>query len=1027
MAKTYVPTHLHDDHSNINMVEIVTKFKDYVKKAKELGMPSVICTNHGVLTGWYERKQLLEENNMKYVHAVEAYVTWTLKEKIRDNYHICLYAKNYDGFKELNKLVSESFNREDGSFYYNPRISWEKIKNTSDNIIVATACLGGLIWQLKDDERFNEVLDWIIQNKHRVFLEIQPHDHPDQKKLNKLICELAKKHDLNIIASGDVHALNKEHDEARKVLQKSKNVTFTDEDKLDLTLKSYDEMVELFKKQGVVSDKEIEVALENTLRLLDMVEPFELDYSKKYPKLYKNSRKVLVEKIKEGIKFRGIDKLPKEERKKYYDRIKYELEVYRKNEAEDYLLLEDMVKTYARENGVSYGYGRGSVTGSLIAYLLKITEIDSVKRGLNFERFMHTERISLPDIDSDYSPNKRHIIQDFLMNHPDLYCAPIMTANTIALKGAIRDIGRGLEMPLSEVDEIAKNVEENEEYYRQKYPELFKYVDVAKGVITSIGQHAAGIAVSPIPLDEHMGLITTKDSKYPLTMLNMKEIDAQNYVKLDVLGLDTVEIISETCKLAGIDFVTPDTLDESDEEVWESIKHSNVGIFQWEGDYAHQIYKKLFSKETIDKIKKRNPNFSYIDLFSLGNAILRPSAESYRESVCNGEFYDNGHEALNEFLSSTLGRLVYQEQQIEFLVKFCGYTAGQADMIRRGIGKKQKEIIDKELPKIEKKFIETMTTKYGLTHNKAENIAKPFLQVFIDAANYSFNLNHAEAYSWLGYACAWLRYYYPLEFLTVALNVNSENEEKTARLIEYAEMRGIKINPIKFRYSRAGYALDKKTNSIYKGIKSIKYLNESVGEELYKLKDEKFETFTDLLYKIHQNSIADFRQLKILATLNFFEEFGGNSKLLKIIDKYESKLKNKNLKDTTKQKRLQEVKEYELSLNDTKLGIKDQIKAEIEYYGYAATTNPKVPKSVYIVTDIVTKYNNPILHLYRLNDGEILTIKCFKQDMKYNMFGKFNIIKIKEIVERKKRRLIDGEWKEIDEIEQVLKSWDVLK
>src|SRR5690606_1803449 len=146
--------------------------------------------------------------------------------------------------------------------------------------------------------------------------------------------------------------------------------------------------------------------------------------------------------------------------------------------------------------GVSYGYGRGSVTGSLIAYLLKITEIDSVKRGLNFERFMHTERISLPDIDSDYSPNKRHIIQDFLMNHPDLYCAPIMTANTIALKGAIRDIGRGLEMPLSEVDEIAKNVEENEEYYRQKYPELFKYVDVAKGVITSIGQHAAGIAVS---------------------------------------------------------------------------------------------------------------------------------------------------------------------------------------------------------------------------------------------------------------------------------------------------------------------------------------------------------------------------------------------------------------------------------------------------------------------------------------------------------------------------------------------------
>jgi DNA polymerase-3 subunit alpha len=223
-------------------------------------------------------------------------------------------------------------------------------------------------------------------------------------------------------------------------------------------------------------------------------------------------------------------------------------------------------------------------------------------------------------------------------------------------------------MPLSEVDEIAKNIEESEQYYRDRYPELFHYVDLIQGTVVSIGAHACGIAVSPIPLDEHMGLITTIDNetKQPvvLTQINMKEIDAQNFVKLDVLGLDTVEIISNTVDLAGLNWedILPENLDSEDEKVWESILENNIAIFQWESDFAHQVYKDLFSKETIAKIKQVHPNFSYMDLFSLGNAILRPAGASYRESVMQGEFYDNGHEALNRFLAPTLGRLAYQEQ-----------------------------------------------------------------------------------------------------------------------------------------------------------------------------------------------------------------------------------------------------------------------------------------------------------------------------------------------------------------------------
>lgn len=864
LDKVYTPLHMHSDASNFNMTEVINKYTQYVDKAVDLGMHSICFTEHGNTIGWYNKKKYTEEQGLKYIHASEMYLTWTLEEKIRDNYHITLIAKNFEGFKELNRLTSKSFNRKDGSFYYNPRITWNDIKNTSSNIIILSACLGGIIWQMhkSNDPNLSEVLDWMEDNKDRVFLEVQNHYHIEQIKYNKLLRSIANERGMKLVGTGDYHAVDEKSDEARKILQKAKRIQFSDEDSFKLHMKSYDELFNEFMKQGIWDESEIEDFLELTNTIAHSVEPFKLDYSKKYPKLYPNSHEVLQLKIAEGIKFREINKLPHEDKAVYAERIQHELDTYETNEAEDYLLLEDMVKTFARENDVAYGYGRGSVSGSIIAYLMQITEMDSIQRNLNFERFMNKERISLADVDSDYDPNKRYLIQDFLMNHPELYCAPIMTANTIALKGAIRDIGRGLEMSLSEVDEIAKGAEENEGYYRDKYPKLFKYVDIVIGTITSIGQHACGIAVSPIPLDENMGLITTSDSEYPLTMLNMKEIDAQNYVKLDILGLDTTSIISDTARLAGIPFPTPQTLDADDEKVWKSVIDSNISIFQWESDFAHQVYKDLFSDETIYRIRQKNPNFSFIDLLSLGNAILRPSGASYRDSVMQGEFYDNGHPALNEFLAPTLGRLVYQEQQMEFLVKFCGYTGGQADLVRRGIGKKSKEIIDNEVPKIESKFIETMVRDYELSGEEAEKIAKPFMQVFLDSANYGFSVNHSDAYSWMGYASAWLRYYYPLEFITASLNVNIGKEDKTNRLVEYAKSQNVDINPIKFRYSKAGYMFDKETNSIYQGIHPVKFLNSQVAEGLYELRNNNYNTFTDLLMDIKEATTIDIASVR---------------------------------------------------------------------------------------------------------------------------------------------------------------------
>lgn len=224
-------------------------------------------------------------------------------------------------------------------------------------------------------------------------------------------------------------------------------------------------------------------------------------------------------------------------------------------------------------------------------------------------------------------------------------------------------------------------------YSQKKYPDVFKYVDLVNGVVVSVGNHPAGCVVSPIPVDEWFGTFTTSSDEYPVSLLNMKEIDSLNFVKLDILGLDNIGLIYKTCDLAGIPFATPDNIPADDMVVWNSIKDDTTMIFQWESQSATAYLKQLFSDETIARIREKNPNFSYMDLLSIGNGAIRPAGESYRDKLAQGIYQDNGHEALNKFLAPTLGYLVYQEQIIEFLHSFCGYSMGEADIVRRGFAK----------------------------------------------------------------------------------------------------------------------------------------------------------------------------------------------------------------------------------------------------------------------------------------------------------------------------------------------------
>lgn len=975
----YTIFHLHSDYS---ILDSATKFKSYIDKAKELGMTALGFSEHGNCFQWIKKKQKCDEIGIKYIHAQEFYVTESLEKRVRDNWHVVCIAKNLDGVKELNKLSSLA-HQKDGHFYYDPRLSLDELINTSDNIMITTACLGGILYSGTDTAK-EKFIKFLIENKHRCWLEIQHHLVDEQKEYNVYLYKLSQETGIPLIAGTDTHSLNNELAEARRILQKSKNIHFDNEELLDLTFKSYDELIETYEIQGVLPEEVYLQAIENTNIMANNIEHFALDLTYKYPKVYEEAENVFLQKIYDSLKQKGLDN------DTYKKRIDYELEAIRKNQAIDYLLLQEKITSWCRENDIYPGYSRGSVSGSLCAYLLGITEVDPIKYNLNFDRFMSVDRVSLSDIDVDYSPNKRDEVKKFVFNNLGLKCCDIVAFNTVALKGAIRDVARALEIPLETVNKICENAEYEEEKYRNKYPELFKYVDLLNGVITSVSIHPCGSVVSNYNLEEELGLFTSSTNEYPISQVDMKGIDGVNFVKLDILGLDNIQIINETCKLAGIERITPDNLNFNDVSVWEDIANDNTSIFQMESDFAGHIIKQLFNKEVLDKIKQQIGYIDYLSLFSMANGAIRPAGESYRDKMCQGIINDNGHFALNEILAPTLGYLVYQEQIIEFLNKFCGFTMGEADLVRRAFSKKLGT--EQYIPRIKDGFIKTMQEKYNTTKEEAERIIESFLKVIEDASDYLFSLNHSLPYSMIGFACGYLRKYYTLEYLTVLLNINEGNQEKTTKIVEYAKNKGIKVKPIEFGKSKANYFYDKNENTIYKGCTSIKYLNSKVSDELYELSKNNYNSFVDLLVDMVEKTSINNRQIEILIKLNYFFQFGKNKKLLNIFNeftkgknKYDKKHKNK-----TKQQRLQALYEYEKTVEDIALPIVEQIAYETELLGVPMSIYD-MPKGTSFIMELDLK-NSPKATVYGLSTGNIVAVKVLKKDYQKQPFKKGDIV-----------------------------------
>lgn len=726
-------------HSEYSLLDSCTKFQEYVDLAIQNGQTAIASTEHGKPMGWVSKKMYCDKMGIKFIHGVEIYLTEQLRnedgEKVRDNYHTILLARNLDGVKELNFLVSKSCDED--HFYYNNRITFDEFLNISNNIISTSACLASPLNRLPDDHpRYME-----LAAKYD-FLEIQPHCHPDQVAFNQRLLALSKKLGKPLIAGTDTHNSTKYKAECRSILLAAKHKNYGDEDYFDLTYKTYEELSDMFERQGALSKEEYLSAIENTNLLNELCEDFELDTSIKYPILY-GSREADSEKFTETVERKFAEKLqlgiiPPEQKDAFRSAIDEEMRVFRKLKMDGFMLSMSELISWCKEQGMAIGTARGSVGGSRVAYVADIIDLNPETWHTVFSRFCNEDRTEIGDIDIDVVESDRpaifnHIIGRFGVDKT----ARVASFGTIKAKGVVDEVGRAKmyewnvnhgrkyddkseDNPFGYrfIDKIKDEMESDLDRAREKYPEIFYYFDGLMDTKVSQSVHPAGMVISPISLQENYGTFD-KDGENCL-MMDMEEAHEVGAAKYDFLVLKTVQVIRDTCRYIGKPYPKTNEIDWFDKEVWADIIESPAGIFQFEKSFAFDCLRKFRPQNIFD--------------MSLVTACIRPSGASYREELLSRKSHTNPSEIIDELLEDNLGYLVYQEDTIKFLQQICGLSGSESDNIRRAIGRKQKDRLDAALPSI----LEGYCSKSPKPREEAEQEAKEFLQIIEDSASYQF-------------------------------------------------------------------------------------------------------------------------------------------------------------------------------------------------------------------------------------------------------------------------------------------------
>lgn len=1026
--------HKHTMYSNLRTLDCVSKPIDYINRAKELGHTTYFTTEHGYQGNIFEAHTLCQANDLKCIYGVEAYYVDDINDKSsRTMYHIMLVAMTENARREINRIMSVA--NTDG-YYYKPRIDLNLLLSLpADEVVVTTACVAGRMFKEKMVTKFNtnkiigykkkqipvrvgdENLSWIYQDtdeddlnspiyeeiqvmtknswidlfliplknhfKNNFFLEVQSHIDSDQAEYNKKIMEVHRKYDVPIIHANDSHYIYPEDAKYRDLFLKAKGIIYEEEGGFILDYPDSDEIYKRYKQQGVLTEDEVTEALTNTL-IFDNAEGIHIDTEFKIPKVTDgDSNKVLKKLINEGWA-KERNNVPKEKWSEYIEQIKYEYKIIEDCGMADYFILDHYIvdKAVNEYNAILTKSGRGSAVSFYVNKLLGLTEVDRISAPITLypTRFMSAERIlssrSLPDIDLNFA-SVEPVIQASkdLLGEDGIYY--MIAYKPLQESSAFRLWCKAHDMHISEYDEVAKNLEAYADNIQWK--DLIEGSKKFRGVVESVAPSPCSFLLSNDKISEAVGLLKVGD--VTCCCLDGYNCDVYKYLKNDYLTVTVYQLISDVYKLLGKPIDNIDTLVKNcDDKVWDVYaKGLTTTINQADSDYDKQILKKY---------KPRN-----LAELSAYVAAIRPGFASLLNNFIERTPYTTGVKDLDDILEDSFHYLMYQESIMKYLVWLGIEEKGTYDIIKKIAKKKFKE---EELKELKAQLLDGWVKNVG----KEEGFDETW-RVVEDAAHYSFNASHSLSVAIDSLYGAYLKAHYPLEYFTVALSLYSDDLDRTAKLIAEMPSFGISLKPIKFRHSRADYNMDKETNSIYKGVSSLKYLNSDVAEKLYEMKDQQFDSFVNLLSVFPGNT----RQREILIKLGFWEEFGKTQKLLRIAELYDTYHGKKILQKAKCNLPIEFIEKHmdtetkaqyrftpegmdalltELceQIPDVDMPLSTRLQAELEFLGYISYCDPSRTNTA-IVMDINTKYT-PKLTLYRLDIGSTMVVKLKKRSYEQN-------------------------------------------
>ena len=881
--------HLHV-HSEYSLLDGMSRIKDLPKRAKELGMDAIALTDHGVMYGAVEFYKECKKNDVKPIIGCEVYVArrtrFDKEASIDAGYnHLILLVKNKKGYQNLIKLVSLSFVE---GFYYKPRIDKEILEKYSEGLVCLSACLAGELPQAiiqNDMEKAEKIALWYKNLfKDDYYIEIQNNGLREQVMVNQKLIELARKLNIPLVGTNDAHYLKKEDAYNHEVLlciQTGKKMS--DEDRMrfetdEFYIKSKEEMSEYFEN--------IPEAVSNTVKIAEKCNyDFEFGVTKlpnyDVPEEFDTHLDYFVKLCNDGFKNRYGENPSKELR----DRLEYEISIINKMGYVDYFLIVWDFINYAKSVGIPVGPGRGSGAGSMAAYCIGITDIDPIKYNLIFERFLNPERISMPDFDVDFCYERRQEVIDYVGRKYGIdHVSQIITFGTMAARMVIRDVGRVLDFPYSETDKLAKMIpmevhitiqkalEQNREFkeWYDSDPNVKQLIDIAialEGLPRQASTHACGVVITKDPVDTYVPLYLNDgnvSTQYTMTLL-----EELGLLKMDFLGLRTLTVISDCIKLVkqtrGID-VEFDK-DMNDQNVYKQWAEGNTcGIFQFESTGMTNFMKEL-KPDCLEDI------IAGVSLYRPGPMDQIPRYIKGKRHPGHNEYT---HPVLEPILNVTYGCMVYQEQVMQIVRDLAGYSLGRADLVRRAMGKKKLDVMAKE----REYFIHGQVDENGnivvpgcIRNGIDEASANKIFDEMAEFAKYAFNKSHAAAYSVVSYRTAYLKYYYPAEFMAATLNSFLGNLDKVPVYID--ECRRLNIDILKPNINKSFTKFTVQDGKIRFGMGSIKNVGVAAVNNIVSERDKNgdFKSFTDFCERIKDENVNK-KCIESLIKAGCFDDMG---------------------------------------------------------------------------------------------------------------------------------------------------------